>query len=233
MKNRKFIKALGSTVLTASLCITGCSLKAEETSKETEKETTTATTTEDECDECDPCGCEFDEDDEIYYSGSFSNSSNGELPEQMDYMVPTPDWEGLDWDNYPADDFTTDLSSIEDDDIRAMAQSYMDDGYQIHDPEIYQEYGNAWGDGEYMFTTGFSAYRDDGTIEECIDAYKMNEDLFNFFFVEMFGYDEDDVRVTDDGTIIRYGEDDDYVEYNRDTGIGFSYSSWDSSYGVG
>ena len=230
MKNRKIIKALGSTVLTASLFITGCSVAAkEDTSKETEKETTKETTEEeDPCDECDPCGCVLDDDDEIYYS-CVLQSTNGELEDQMEYMVPYPS--DADWDSMPDEWLIDDMSVIEDEDIRALAQSYYDDGYSVNDPETEVEFGCTLGDGEYIFSNGFSAYRDNGRIYSYVSAYKMNETLFNYYFVEWNGFDES--TLSDDGTVIRYGEDDYYVEFNRDTGIGVYFGSFDSSQGVG
>ena len=232
MKNRKIIKALGSTVLTASLFITGCSVAAkEDTSKETEKETTKETTEEkDPCDECDPCGCALDdEDEEIYYS-CVLQSTNGELEDQMDYMVPYPS--DADWDSMPDEWIIDDVSSIEDDDIRALAQSYLDDGYDIYDPEVETEFGYAFGDGEYIFSNGFSASRDDGRMYSYMYAYKMNETLFNYYLVKWNGFDENTLSESEDGNIIRYGEDDYYVEFNRETGIGLMYSTFDSSQGV-
>ena len=233
MKNRKFIKALGSTVLTASLCITGCSVAAqEETTTTTEKETTTTETTEDEC---DPCGCTVDEDDEMYYSSYSFQSTNGELEGQMDYMVLVPCDADINWDNYPENDedmYITDASSIADEDIRALAQTYIDLGYDVTDPDFDQEFGFAWGDGEYMFTTGFTAYGQDGDIYSSVWAYKMNETLFDYYFVEWNEVD-DTVPVTDDGTVIRYGDDDNYMEFNRDTGVGVMYYSCDSSEAMG
>ena len=237
MKNRRFIQILGSAILVASLGITGCSIPgAQETTEETTtKETTEETTTEEEE---DPCCCVVDEDwedDEMYYSSCYQ-STNGELPEQLDYMTLCPDWETIDWDAYPEDMdemYITDLSVISDEDIRAVAQSYLDDGFNIMDPQIEQELGYAWGDGEYQFTTGFSGYRTVGNMDENINVYKMNEDLFNYFFVEWNGYDVDEVEVTDDGSVIRYSLEDSYVEFNRDTGIGVSFSSWDNTIGIG
>ena len=227
MKNRKFIKALGSTVLTASLCITGCSVAAqEETSKATEQETTTTETTEDECDYCS--SAIEDEDDEMYYSSSFQ-STNGELEGQMDYMMPYPD--DIDWDSMPEEWDIGDLNKIEDEEIRAIAQSYQDDGYTISDPELDIEFGTGFGDAEYMFFDGFNAYKDDGNTYSYYYVYRMNETLFNYYFVEWNCFEEE--SITDDGTVIRYGEDDNYVEFNRDTGIGILYCSFDSSQGMG
>ena len=62
-------------------------------------------------------------------------------------------------------------------------------------------------------------------------GHRLIGDLFNYFFVEWNGYEE--AEVTDDGTVIRYSLEDSYVEFNRDTGIGVSFSSWDNTIGVG
>jgi len=239
MKNRRFIQILGSAVLIASMGITGCSTTGEkETEKETTKETTEKETTEDEE---DLCCCEFDEDefDEDYYysSGDFEiTSSNGELPGQMDYMAACPDSESLDWEAYPEfeDSFITDLSVIEDDDVRAVAQSYADQGYNIVDPVLEFEYGNLGGDWEYQFLDGFHAYLDGNDLCAEVEAFKMNEDLFNYFLVEYWGLDDPDYYdVTDDGTVIRYGDDEFYAEFNRETGIGVQFYSYDPNEAVG
>ena len=60
----------------------------------------------------------------------------------------------------------------------------------------------------------------------------MNETLFDYYFVEWNEVD-DTVPVTDDGTVIRYGDDDNYMEFNRDTGVGVMYYSCDSSEAMG
>lgn len=232
MKNRKIIKALGSTVLTASLCITGCSITAEkETSKAAEEETTTTETTEDPCEDYG-CSCPVeDEDDEMYYSSSFQ-STHGEIEGQMDYMIPYP--ADADWDSMPEDPDAwnlADINSIEDEDLRAIAQTYLDDGYTISDPALEVEYGVAFGDGEYIFCNGFSGYKDDGNTYCYFYIYKMNEELFDYYFVEWNCLENE--PCTDDGTVIRYGDDENYVEFNRDTGIGVYFGSFDSSQGVG
>ena len=235
MKNSKIVKILGSAVLIASLGITGCSVNvAAETSEETTKETTKETT-EKETEEEDPCCCVVEDDDEVFYCSCPFQSTNGELEGQMDYMVLFPDDDT--WNSLPDLDedgwAITDLSVIEDEDIRNLAQSYQDEGYLINDPAIDQAYGFAWGDGEYMFSNGFTAYNDTGRIYSYVNAYKMNETLFYYFMVEWNGLDDSSVPLTDDGTVIRYGEDDYYAEFNRDTGIGIIYSSFDSSQGLG
>jgi hypothetical protein len=59
----------------------------------------------------------------------------------------------------------------------------------------------------------------------------MNETLFNYYFIDRNSVDDSDM--TDDGTVIRYGDDENYYEFNRETGIGYAVSSWDESEGVG
>lgn len=233
MRRQKITKILGSAILTASIGITGCAMNAtvETTAEETTEATTEATTTTTE----DPCyGCEVEEDDEEYYSSPSFVSTNGELEGQMDYMVPVPDPAEIDWSRYPDNDTDltiTDLSVIEDDDIRALAQEYVDQGFSINDPTIDQQYGFAIGDGEYMFAYGFSAFRDDNGYWTYVTLYKMNETLFNYYFIDRNSVDDSDM--TDDGTVIRYGDDENYYEFNRETGIGYAVSSWDESEGVG
>lgn len=230
MKNKKITQILGGAVLAASIGIAGCSVQnAEETTKDTEKETTEATTTKEDEEEDYCCGCVVDEDfdDEQYYSSPSFVSTNGELEGQSEYMTLCPDWDTVDWERAPRlEDMTiTDLSVFEDEDIRELAQSYADEGYCIHDPEKDRQYGNAFGDGEYQFSTGFTAHRVQDDSEEFISIYKMNEVLFNYFLVDY--YDMGDATYTDDGTVIRYSYDDYYVEFNRDTGMGCIYSFYD------
>lgn len=240
MNNKKIIKTLGSAILVASLGITGCTVRADEMKTEKTKETretreTVEETTEKETEEEDPCGCFYDEDDVDFTSYEFV-STNGELEGQMDYMERCPDWDSIDWDNLPdyeAVSTLRDIDSIEDEDMRALAHSYADEGYKINDPAYELEYGFAVGDGEYQFTIGFSAYRNDGEYSYYINTYKMNETLFDYFLVEGYCYNAPEIPVSDDGTVIRYGTDDNYVEFNRDTGIGTMYSVWDESVGVG
>lgn len=228
MKSRKITQILGSAILIASIGLTGCGMNAEvetseeETTKETSEETTT--TTEEE----DICSCVIEEDDEQYYSCPAFQSTNGELEGQMDYMVLVPDMENIDFSDYPDNDTDltiTDVSVIEDEDIRAIAQEYMDEGYSINDPNIDQQYGFAFGDGEYMFAYGFTAFRNDNGHWSYVSLYKMNETLFEHYFVETQCYEG--ATTEDDGTVMRYGVESAYVEFNRDTGIGYAYSSWD------
>ena len=234
MKNRRFIQILGSAILVASLGITGCSIPgAQETTEETTtKETTEETTTEEEE---DPCCCVVDEDydDEEYYSSFAFVSSNGELEGQMDYMVECPDWETIAFEEYPDDPYITDFSVIEDEDLRAAAQSYADQGYIITDPAVDQEFGGALGDIEYQFSNGFTASYESGNYYAYVSVYKMNETLFDFFLVNYNYMDDPSVTVTADGTVIRYGDDEFYVEFNRETGIGTQFNGWDATDAVG
>lgn len=237
MNNKRFIKTLGSAILVASLGITGCAVRADSIETEKTKATreTTEETTEKETEEEDPCGCYYDEDDVDFATYEFV-STNGELEGQMDYMEHCPDWDSIDWDNLP--DYETasvlrDIDSIEDEDMRALAHSYADEGYTIRDPEYDHNYGFASGDGEYQFINGFSGFRETDGYEYYINAYKMNETLFDYFFVECYCYNDPEIPVSDDGTVIRYGTDDNYVEFNRETGIGTMYTAWDVTVGVG
>ena len=233
MKIKKVTQLLGSAVLIASVGITGCGMNASvETSEETTtKETTEATTTTTE----DPCACVVEEDDdEQYYSSPGFNSTNGELEGQMDYMVLVPSLEDMDLSDYPDNetDLTiTDLSVIEDEDIRALAQEYMDQGFSINDPRIEQRYGFAMGDGEYMFAYGFSCFKNDNGYWTYVNLYRMNETLFDYYLVDR-NFTEDELYA-DDGTVIRYGDDENYVEFNRETGVGYTVFTWDESDEVG
>ncbi|SMC76859.1 hypothetical protein SAMN06296952_2671 [Oscillospiraceae bacterium] len=223
MNNKKIIKVLGSAALAATIGITGCSVKAaEETTEKTSKETTRETTEETEDEDYCGSGCYIDEDDEEYYSSYSFQSTNGELEGQDEYMELCPTHVDNSYDEIGDDYYINDLTVIEDEDVRALAQSYMDDGFRICDPRVDLAQGWAMGDGEYMFNNGFSAEYDDGEWYKVVYAYKMNETLFNYFFVELYPWDADAVT-EDDGTVIRVSEEGFYVEFNRDTGIGIYY----------
>lgn len=237
MKRRKLIAVLGSVLLAASVGITACQTKTQEdTTKETTAEETTEETTTIEEEE-DRCGCAEAIDpacEEYYYSCPGFVSTNGDLEGQSEYMTLCPDWDSVDWNKYPDDPEdmkVSDLSIFEDEAIRSYAEELVRDGYSINDPEIDQLFGSACGDGEYQFCIGFTAYHVDSRNSEYISAYRMNETLFNHFFVEWYEMEEE--PVTDDGTVIRYGNDNFYVEYNRDSGIGIIYSGCTSDEGVG
>ncbi len=228
MKNKRIVEVLGSVILAVSLGITGCTVKIEDDKKteKSEKETTEETTEETE----DPCCCEVDEC-EISYCGSCVSfeddyefvSTNGELEGQLDYMELAPRCEDINWDAYPDDLTIDDLSVIEDEDMRNLAQECVDCGYVVDDPELDRIYAISLGDGEYQFTNGFSATYDNGNDFGTVYAYKMNEELFDYFLVQYNGFSNEDC--TDDGTVIRYGSDSYYVEYNRETGIGMTFIS--------
>jgi len=235
MKNRKIIEIIGSTILIASLGVTGCSVRAAELSPTDEtEETTEEVEVIEETEEEYICGCDMDIDDEDYqgcYCSYNFESTNGELEGQLDYMELCPDIDSIDWDHYPENPYITDPAEFEDADIRAIAQEYMNDGYQIYDPEIDLSYGVSLGDGEYQFNNGFNAYRDEGEAATNVFVYKMNETLFEYFLVDMSMYENADR--TDDGTTIRVGDDDYYVEYNRDTGIGICHFHFGDEEAVG
>lgn len=239
MKNKKIITVLGSAILAASVFMCGCSVKvddkdaketAEETTEETEEEEDYCSSGCDEDEEYYCSGCSGDADDEYYYSSMQFQSTNGELEGQMDYMqLVTSSEFGA---PIPDDYYITDLSVIEDEDLRALAQSYVDEGYQICDPEIDLEMGWNLGDGEYMFNNGFSAEFHNDNVSAYVYAYKMNETLFDYFFVDSYPWDDDAVT-EDDGTTIRVSEDGFYVEFNRDTGIGIYYYDFEDDYSFG
>ena len=158
-------------------------------------------------------------------------SSNGELEGQMDYMVPVPDIQG----ETPASVFICNASDIADPDVSAQAQYYLDEGFDIFDPDQDITYGLAVGDGEYQFFNGFRATRmvQTGTFENDdwtqyysqVYVYKMNETLFDYYFVDSHAFfltfNKPRDSFEDDGTVIRYYDsyDNVVVEYNRDTGI--------------
>ena len=65
-------------------------------------------------------------------------------------MMRVPDPNTVNWDAYPADESLSDINAIQNGELRAIAQSLIDEGYTITDPEFEQEFGTAMlGDGEY------------------------------------------------------------------------------------
>ena len=214
MKMKRLVRTLGSAVLAASLCLTGCSAdKPRET-------------TEEEIEEEKETEFSFEEipDESYFASGELHCDPPSDLEGQEEFMVLYPDCETLDWDSYPLEpEYITDLSVIEDDDVRAVAEYYTDNGFKIQNPVEDQIYGQGFGDMNRMFRYGFMAETEPDIDYEFIMVYKMNETLFNYYFVDWNEMNGPDVPVTDDGTVIRYGDDDFYVEFNRDTGIAILY----------
>jgi len=191
--------------------------QTEEETKETKEtqETTNDTkeTDNDEIETVDP------EDDAEFY-GDYDWPLLSDCEGFEEYTVPMPNWEDIDVDSIP-DDFTlSDLSTIEDEDIRAIMQAKQDEGFTVDDPALDLQYGYAYGDGENMLANGCTCYRDTAMTFENFAAYKMNESIFENFFA--FWADDMNIR-TDDGTVIRIGTDECYVEFNRDTQIGTYY----------
>lgn len=158
-------------------------------------------------------------------------STDGELEDQLVYMVPKSDYPDSEREEYVRD--VSDVSVFEDDDIRELASYYMDQGYQIFDQENQLSRHESLGDPEYMFKYGFNAfyYLDEleGDIWYCqtrtVWVYKMNEELFEYFIAGpafMLGsFDKPRDTMEDDGTVIRYTDSyDGYVaEFDRETGI--------------
>ena len=151
-------------------------------------------------------------------------STHGELEGQMDYMVLCSDYS--DANGIPRREIE-DASEIEDPDIRAVAESYMEQGYTVLDQEAELASYQALGDGEYMFKYGFYAHLYTDEIMTDLWVYKMNETLFDYF-IKPGG---PAVEVEDDGTVIRYSittyNGSTVAEYNRETGFGSLMSTSD------
>ena len=148
------------------------------------------------------------------------------------YMTVRPEFMAIDYSVYSYDDYCIeDMSVIPDEDTRALARSYYDQGFFIDNPEIIQAEGSAPGDYDLMFTNGFRAHSNapcDSYVYWDLQVYKMDETLFNYYFIDMNSMDSDIYdgafdEITDDGTIIRavdHHENFDYVaEYDRSTGF--------------
>lgn len=165
------------------------------------------------------------------------DSGSGAPASQSEFMVAYPDeeyWESLDENAFAYEDYCIeDMSVIEDDDLRLLAQSYYDQGFYINNPAATQYYYCAPNDGEYMLAYGFHADSGDtgdaSYVFKSVDVYRMDEDLFDYYILEGDGlydcyYIESNFdEVTDDGTVIyaTYTIDNFQYEYefNRDTQI--------------
>lgn len=160
-------------------------------------------------------------------------AATGDLAASQElYMTARPPMYDCDYSGFSYEDYLIeDMSVIPDEQIRAIAQSYYDQGFYIDNPEIIQLEGSAPGDEYMMFTDGFAAH----SINSCdsyvywdLQVYKMDETLFDYYFLDLhymnpYVYDGVYDEVTDDGTVIRavdHFDNFDFVaEYNRDTGI--------------
>ena len=234
-KKRSRSVAAVTSVIVVMVMITcvlnACSSPEETAPEETTAQTTAATTVEETTAETSETSDEEDYGD--------LPSTNGELEDQLEYMVLVSD--------YPCDETLylvtiDDLSDIEDLDIRAVAETYSEQGYDIYDQENELNKGRSLGDGEYMFKYGFYAtysyYSDDFEYYESNEVwvYKMNEELFDYFMIDYMStqdfcsFDKPRDTVEDDGTVIRYTDSlsGATAEFNRETGIGslLMTSSW-------
>jgi len=230
MKTRKVMAVLGCTMLAGALALTGCSIGKDDAKVESNgTEANLKAELEEEL-----TGADYGEvpsDDEEYYcchplEDDFV-STNGELEGQLDYMILIPDCNSLDWEAYPEDDSLQDINSIEDADIRALAQEYIDNGYKVQDPALMREYGMCFlGDGEYMFSNGFYAVNIGDSSTTTVHVFKMNETLFDYFLVGNMCCGSEIIE-NDDGVVISYDNEFQHIEYNRDTGIGISIITYE------
>ena len=152
---------------------------------------------------------------------------------QAIYMTARPPMYECDYSGFTYDDYCIeDMSVFEDEQTRAMAQSYFDQGFFIDNPAIIQLEGSAPGDENMMFTNGFVAHSSspcDAYVYWDLQVYKMDETLFDYYFIDMNNWDcnyylEDFSfeEITDDGTTIRavhqYENFEYRVEFDRSTG---------------
>lgn len=138
MKRNMIIKSLGTAVLLASVGITGCNIKTDDDSKSDRDDDEEEISCEVDDEDLSGC-CEIsDEEDEEYYSCCVPEycigGTNGELPGQLDYMTLVPPCDRINWADYETS-YITDLSVIDSDDLRAIAEEYAGEGYDIVDPE--------------------------------------------------------------------------------------------------
>ena len=143
------------------------------------------------------------------------------------YMLPRADYEVSDESVYAGLDYhISDMSVIEDDDLRAIAEDFYSRGFYIINPEVMRMGGSFPGSETYMFN-GFVAYTTDENGSEDHEFYRMDETLFNWFCVEDNMWDLSDAEITDDGNVIRvtlsycdeYTDIDYDASFDRSTGI--------------
>lgn len=161
-------------------------------------------------------------------------AATGDLAASQElYMTARPPMYDCDYSGFTYDDYCIeDMSVFEDEQTRAMAQSYFDQGFFIDNPAIIQLEGSAPGDENMMFTNGFVAHSGspcDAYVYWDLQVYKMDETLFDYYFIDMNNWDcnyylEDFSfeEITDDGTTIRavhqYENFEYRVEFDRSTG---------------
>lgn len=202
-------------VLTAVMILSGsigaCSKAEETTSATAASGTTEAETSAEETTSEPEATTSFVYEPQLYAG---FESTNGALEGQSEYMKPRYE---VVWDKtYEIDD----ISSIEDEDVRAAAQDYADRGYTLY--TVFDS--GTYGDIEYEFCVGFEAELIEGDVLKTVSVWKMNETLFDYFILERAVYwDEDEGTLEDDGTVIRnYLDNERYYhcfEFNRDTGL--------------
>ncbi len=229
---KKSSKAMAvATVLIVCSVLATCVLNACTVSDKTEVTTTKASSEATTASSQEETTVELTGEEYDPYAEEEFVSTNGELEDQLVYMVPVSDYPDSEREELVRD--VSDVSVFEDADIREIAQDYMDQGYQIFDQQNQLSRHESLGDGEYMFKYGFNAFYfndvQDGDIwydeTRTVWVYKMNEELFEYFIVgpaSMCGsYDKPRDTVEDDGTVIRYTDSygGSVAEFDRESGI--------------
>lgn len=225
-KNRKDKKISCLLILSmmVSILLSACS-QAEETtavsdttaaSTITAQETTEGTTAED-TDATDNVSQLANSSDDF---PSWFESTNGELEGMDEYMVLRSELR--------SSQVITDISTLDDVDVRSAAQAYYDEGYTLYDCGGVSYYG----DLEYGFCHGFTGQIIVDGVLKNISVWKMNETLYNYFVLGVNVYwNPDEGALEDDGTCIRrylentytsFGDEYHYYacyEFNRETGL--------------
>lgn len=205
-KDNKFDgKKKVAMMLLISVMVSGCSKPAEtpDVSETTTTAATTVTISETTVQTTTETEAEAEETEDL-------------LEGQLDYMMKRRE------DTWTGPSEISDLSLIEDEGLRAAAQSYSDEGYTIYD----RLSTRLFGDDTYEFYIGFEAEcYEDGMLKH-VSVWKMNEELFNSFILEHeVWWNDDEGGSTDDGvTVRRTGFDTEapyqaYFEFNRETGL--------------
>ena len=235
-KNSALIAAVAGVTAAGVGLTCGINAYAEEEDPNEFDVVQTEETAESEADETviEETGAEISEDaaEEIPEETAAPAVSGDLAASQALYMTPRTDIMDFDYSPYAYDDYCIeDMSVIADEELRAIAQSYYDQGFFIDNPEITLGEGMAPGDSDMMFANGFAAHSGapcDSYVYWDLQVYKMDETLFNYYFMDLnymnpYVWDGEYDEITDDGTVIRavdhFDNFDFAVEFDRSTGI--------------
>lgn len=158
-------------------------------------------------------------------------STDEELEAYLEY-IDSIDWEYL---SEESKNLVFDPNNYDDEELRSIAQEYLDQGYYLTDAEytatnmlsgtgvpLYDEEGNEI--GQRFFTNGFDVVDDEnGNNTFYIQVLKITQEDFDMLMEEDFTFDFVDEVESGEENVIRYEYSDDLVStivtYNKETGI--------------